>query len=103
MTTVESKLLCKDCKNSMVPLPERILSTLFFVKIPRYSYKCKLSYQEKTIDYDPVIGPKKIEAHYETCSVYRIRKSDCGPEGLRWTPKHKKDLFLAITRGKINE
>jgi len=99
----ESKLLCKDCNHSLVPLSDRIANTLFFTPIPRHSYKCKLSYKEKLIEYDPVLGAKKVEAHYETCGVYRIRESDCGPEGIHWTPKHKKDLFLAITRGKINE
>ena len=87
----------------MVSLGDKIASTLFFATLPRSSYKCKLSYKENVIEYDPVIGPKKVEAHYESCGVYRIRESDCGPNGNHWTPKHKKDLFLAITRGVVNE
>ena len=98
--SIHSNYFCKDCKHSMVSLGARIGSIIFDLgKVPNHDYKCKLSNQEKSVDYNLVTGPKKIEAYYENCSSWRSPFNDrCGPEGRHWTPKHKKDLFLALTK-----
>jgi hypothetical protein len=94
-----SNLFCKDCKNSIVPLVERILHGIFF--IPASAYKCRLGKTEKQIQHNPVTGPKFREVSYEYCSIMRSKHNTvCGVEGKSWTPKNKKHLFLAITRGE---
>ena len=95
-----SKLLCKDCKHSFLPMSEKIPSIIFFYKPNKYMYKCRLTRKDTHTEYNPVIGHETVETSYDTCSYARLKNSSCGEDGELWAPKHKKDLFLAITRGE---
>ena len=98
----ESKLLCKDCVHSFIPLADRVVTIVFNLGIAnQYQYMCKKSFKEELLEYNPVTGHKKAKAHYQRCSAYRISSNDCGTEGKYWSPKHKKHLFLAITRSEV--
>jgi hypothetical protein len=97
--TTNTKLLCKDCKHSFVPLFGRIASLPFAPEA--VFYKCKLSKKEKHVHFNPVTGPRRVETTYDSCSIVRSTWNElCGEEGKSWTPKNKKHLFLAITRGE---
>lgn len=93
-----SKLICKDCVHSFVPLGDRIINLLSFsFKPPRYAYMCKKSYKTDGEEFHVVDGPVKVKRHYENCASSRLRSGICGPEGVLWQPKKKKDLFLVLT------
>jgi hypothetical protein len=86
----EEQYLCKDCKHSFRSLYDIIF---WFGVGSKYAYKCRKSWQEDTVETDPVIGVIKVKAKYDNCSSFRIRKIDCGPSAQYWEPKNKKDLF----------
>lgn len=92
-TDQHSKLMCKDCDHSFIPWSDRV----FFLSVKSH-YKCRKLLNEVATNYNPVTGFEKVEKHYEGCMFARMNSGLCGPEGKLWTPKHKKDLFLAITR-----
>jgi hypothetical protein len=95
----DSKLLCKNCKHSFVPLPARLASFPFMPDA--VFYKCRLSKKEKHIQFNPITGPQREETSYDSCSIVRSNWNEmCGVEGKSWVPKSKKHLFLAITRGE---
>lgn len=98
--TKETLLLCSACIHSTVPLSAKIASFPF--KPNAFFFRCKKDVKEEHIDFNPVTGPKKIQKHYESCHVTRSSYSGiCGPEGKLWSPKQKKNIFLAITRGNV--
>ena len=92
-----SKLLCKRCKHSFVPLEQRVLSIFSLFQMSRFSYRCKKAFKEDESEFNPVTGPVKVDRHYETCASARMLSGVCGKEGKLWEPKHKKDLFLVLT------
>jgi hypothetical protein len=90
-----SKLLCKNCRHSFVPLHFKILG---LGRPDKYHYHCRKSVIPAKIDFDPVIGPEKKSKEYKMCLHLRSFNGNfCGPEGTEWEPKHKKDLFLMFT------
>lgn len=92
-----SKLLCKNCKHSFVPIEQRLMSIFAFGKIGRFDYRCRLAFKGDESEFNPVTGPVKVKRHYETCSSARMASGICGREGKLWEPKRKKDLFLVLT------
>lgn len=93
---MSDNLLCVDCKHSF-----RTISRFFAFGSSPHAYLCKKAKVEKHTKPDPVVGSKVIEAHYETCPVYRIGESkegNCGRDGYYWQPKHKAGLFKLITK-----
>lgn len=96
---MSNSLLCKDCKHSFVPLTNKVLYLGMTRFIPPVFYFCSLTKKETQVKFNPVTGPKKVQTQYQYCELERLRQSDCGIEGRNWEPKHKKHLFLAITRG----
>lgn len=97
---MSEKLLCKDCKHSFVPFEQRLLHLGIARFIDAAFYKCRLTRKETHIEFNPVTGPKRIDTGYDACHIARLRLGPCGEEGKNWVPKHKKHLFLAITRGE---
>jgi len=101
---MSEQVLCKDCKHSF-----RLLS-----EFPQwgggYELRCRLDHRPEDIKLDPVIGPTKVKAYYERCSLARmsqftkdIKPNHCGPEGKLWEPKHRRDLFKYIKHvGTVN-
>lgn len=92
-----SKLLCKKCKHSFVPIENRIMSFFAFGSLSKFSYYCKKTYKPKSVEHNPVTGPVKIPEKYEPCASARMRTGECGADATLWEPKHKKDLFLMLT------
>ena len=86
-------VLCKDCKHSRRPLV-RILTYGF----GKYSLECSKNYIPEEVTVDPVTGPKKTTAHYETCSLTRIQSKGCGEEGKWWEPKDQKKHFFTVIK-----
>jgi hypothetical protein len=84
-----TQLLCKDCKHSFQLWYDRLL-----MNNKRYTLKCKLNYKETELDEDVVMGPKKIPAKYESCTITRMNSGPCKPEGKFWHPKDEKKMFL---------
>lgn len=97
MSEENSKLLCKDCKHSFVPLDYRFMSMFAFGKLHKFSYKCKKAYKSDEDEYNPITGTEKVKRHYETCASARLRSGVCGKDGSLWEPKKKKHLFLVLT------
>ena len=68
----------------------------------------KMSYTEQQIleiakCADPVTGPEKFTPVYERCSVLRGSYQGACKDGEHWAPKHKKDLFKALTKKEVGE
>jgi hypothetical protein len=93
------RVTCKDCKHSTrgIDLRERIASWVF--DTPGKFVKCNRTVEDN-IEYDPVTGMMVVEKKLEYCSTQRKFDGDgyCGPIGVHWIPKHKKDLFKLMTR-----
>jgi len=97
---MNTNLLCKDCKNSFVPIEQLIVHLGMRRFIDPVFYRCKLTRQEKHIKFNPVTGAERVETKYDTCAFARLEYGHCGSSGKHWVPRHKKHLFLAITRGE---
>ena len=96
-------LACKDCIHSYVPWDSRIMYTIFsFGKIPRMEYRCVKFTTNKPPEPDPVTGPEKFTPEYERCYSLRGYNGAC-KGGIHWAPKHKKDLFKALTKKEVGE
>lgn len=87
---MSSELLCKDCKHSFVTFANWLTFG------GKYRYTCRKAFVPEKIEIDPVIGPIKTKAKYESCSIARIENKVCGPSAKSWEPKGKKHFFLAI-------
>ena len=61
--------------------------------------KCKRSVHAKT-EYNPVNGKTTTVVDTAYCSTERkfTSNGECGPNGIHWVPKHKKDLFKLMKR-----
>jgi len=102
--TARPDLLCKDCKHSFITV-NRIFYAVFrgFLKPPSYLYKCSRVTTKEKIEEDFVSGPVIRKQDRMSCTLARMpasyRDEDlCEPEAKYWTPKHKKHLFLALTK-----
>lgn len=95
---MSEQVLCKDCKHSFRTLNSIVVHGF---KSP-YAYYCRKSYKPAHDVVDPVTGPKRVEARYDTCGVARIgsrvydQNERCGEQGHWWEPKNKRDLFKFI-------
>jgi hypothetical protein len=87
---MSNELLCKDCKHGFVT----VMSWLQYSG--KYRYYCRKAFVPAETRVDPVTGPEKTKARYESCSIARIESKKCGPEAKNWEPKSKKQFFLAI-------
>lgn len=94
----ESEYLCKDCKHSFMKLSDKIFTLGGKVGVTKYSYRCRKSFVEQEIKYDPVLGQEKIKPEYQSCIWSRRKDSECGPDAKYWRPKRKKDLFKMLTK-----
>jgi hypothetical protein len=98
--TEKTELLCKDCKHSF-----RTFSNWMAHGSASFAYSCRNSFHPERIELDPVVGPNKIPAKYDSCGIARmgrlsrdIKEDHCGPDAKFWQPKHKKDLFKLIKK-----
>lgn len=98
---MSSEYLCKECKHSF-----RTIGSFLTFGSSTYAWKCRKSYMSDQVEHDPVTGPKKIKAAYETCSVSRIgnekftslASNRCGEDARFWEPKNKDGLFKFIKK-----
>lgn len=94
-----SDLLCKDCKHSFQLWHDRIL-----FNSPRYTLRCRLSYQTEVIEKNYVTGHKMKKPEYELCSSARYsylskeKDVNCGEQARFWEPRHKTGLFKLIAK-----
>lgn len=84
-----TELLCKDCKHGFQLWYDRLI-----MATKKHNLKCKMNYKPLKSDEDLVVGPTIIPAHYQLCSITRLRSELCGPEGTLWHPKNEKKMFL---------
>ena len=95
------QVTCKDCVHSIrgLTLNERIGS--WFFDPPGKFLKCRRTIEE-TVERDYVTGRNAVEQKISYCSTERKfvyeSNGECGPQGIHWVPKHKKDLFKLMTR-----
>ena len=85
------EFLCKDCKHSFRKISE------FPIWGSGSEYRCRKAFKEKSVEDNPVTGPKKKDAYFERCAMARGSWSDavCGKEGKLWEPKNtRKHLLL---------
>ena len=62
-------------------------------------YHCQKGKQEEPAKIDAITGRKtKTKITYKYCFLARLNNELCGPDAKYWAPKHKKDLFRAITK-----
>lgn len=64
-------------------------------------YKCSNAIKPAHEIIDPVHGNEHIKATMPFCTIERTndyQNTRCGPTGKNWAPKHKKDLFKALTK-----
>ena len=94
---IDPVYLCKDCKFSKMSIANNIFTLGGLVGARGFMYKCARSHKTAYDIIDPVTGPARIKAETSYCEVER-RHGDCGPTAKNWTPKHKKDLFKALTK-----
>jgi len=94
---IDPVLLCKDCKFSKMNVANRIFTLGGLVGTESFMYKCTKNVKPARDVIDPVIGPEHIKAEMNYCETER-KHGDCGPTGKYWLPKHKKDLFKALTK-----
>ena len=92
---MNKNLLCKDCVHSFIKWDE--YPNYWILKSP-YWHRCRKSFKQEEIDFNPVTGGKKLKPTYNQCSFERGREGLCGPSAKNWSPKHKKDLFKLLTR-----
>jgi hypothetical protein len=96
-----SKLYCIDCVYSFVPWDQKLFHYICapFSKIPSYAYMCKhITAGDDVRNISPVTGPEKVKVGYPSCIENRRLNHECGPAAAHWAPKHKKDLFKALTK-----
>jgi hypothetical protein len=95
---IDPVLLCKDCIHSRISTWAKYSSYVFELKAPKsHWYKCAKTLAPAHEIVDPVTGHEKIKAKMTYCEIER-KHGDCGPTAKSWTPKHKKDLFKALTK-----
>jgi len=93
----ETEYLCKDCKHCVMDKYGLITSFGGLLGVKDWMFKCsKIVYPAKVV-VNPVTGPEKIKEKLTYCSIAR-NSENCGPNAKYWTPKHKKDLFKALTK-----
>jgi len=84
---------CQDCKHSF----RRIAELAHWGS--GYEYRCRLNWVAPRIEFDPVLGDKKIVGKFETCHMTRSKYSEiCGDTGKLWTPKKSINFFTYLKR-----
>ena len=94
---IDPVYLCKDCKFSKMGIANNIFTLGGRMGVEGFMYKCSRSVKTAYDIIDPVTGPARIKAARSYCDVER-KHGNCGPTAKHWTPKHKKDLFKALTK-----
>jgi hypothetical protein len=93
--------LCKDCKFSKMEIFNTIVTLGGRIGAKSYMYKCSNATKPAHEVIDPVHGLEKFKAAMPFCTIERandFQNTKCGPTAKHWAPKHKKDLFKAITK-----
>ena len=93
----ETQYLCKDCKHCVMDTFGWITTLGGRLGVADWMFKCSRIGQPAHVVVNPVIGYEKIKERLSYCSIARSI-GDCGPTAKYWTPKHKKDLFKALTK-----
>jgi hypothetical protein len=76
---------------------DRIFTLNGLVCVFGSDYKCAKFPKEATIVENVVTGPQKVKPKLPYCEIVR-RHGECGQNAKYWAPKHKKDLFKALTK-----
>ena len=93
----ETEYLCKDCKHCVMDKFGRITTLGGLLGVEDWMFKCsKIVYPARVV-VNPVTGNEKVKEKLTYCSIAR-NSENCGPNAKYWTPKHKKDLFKALTK-----
>lgn len=92
---MKTNYLCKDCKHCFITLKNQFI---YAFHDSEFRYSCRKSYEDTGVNFNPVTGNEKVKINYAICTLSRSNPNKCGPDGKYWAPKHKKDLFLAITK-----
>lgn len=92
---MSEQVRCLDCKHREVKMHEWISLSA------KYRGVCLKSWHPETRVFDPVLGEEVIKGHYDSPGIARLRTEICGPAGIAWEPKHKKDLFKFIKHVSI--
>lgn len=92
---MKTNYLCKDCKHCFITLSNQLFYAFHDTE---FRYSCRKAYEETRINFNPVTGGKKGKSRYKLCTFSRADSNLCGPDAKYWAPKHKKDLFLAISK-----
>lgn len=97
MSEIRRDLLCKDCVHSYIPW--HMLPLAYGEKKHLY-YLCKKTIKKRSADErdNLVTGTENKKKEYEMCAIARMNSSECGTDAKHWSPKHKKDLFLVLTK-----
>jgi hypothetical protein len=98
---IDEVYLCKDCKFSRMSIVNNIFTLGGHIGAKSFMYKCSNAIKPAHEIIDPVFGLEKIKAAMPYCTNERTQDSQntkCGPTAKYWTPKHKKDLFKALTK-----
>lgn len=93
----ETEYLCKDCKHCVMDTFGWITTLGGLLGVADWMFKCSRLGQPAHVVVNPVTGYEKIKERFPYCSTAR-GSGDCGPTAGYWTPKHKKDLFKALTK-----
>jgi hypothetical protein len=99
--SIDEVYLCKDCKFSKMSVVNNIFTLGGRIGDKSFMYKCSNAIKPAHEIIDPVFGLEKIKATMPYCTIERTNDSKnikCGPTGKYWAPKHKKDLFKALTK-----
>lgn len=98
---IDEVYLCKDCKFSKMSIANNIFTLGGLVGAKSFMYKCSNAIKPAHEIIDPVFGIEQVKAAMPFCSIERnqdTQNTRCGPLAKYWVPKHKKDLFKALTK-----
>ena len=93
--------LCKDCKFSKMSLVNTIATLGGRIGAQSFMYRCSNAIKPAHEIVDPVHGIERVKAAMPYCTIERtndFNNTKCGPTAKYWAPKHKKDLFKALTK-----
>ena len=84
---------CSTCKHYQLEFINRI------TRAPQFA-KCARTLKVET-KFDPVTGKNRTTSDINYCATERGDYSfaeRCGPEGIHWIPRNKKDLFVLMKK-----
>ena len=90
----ETVVTCTSCKHYQLNFINRI------IRAPQFA-KCARTRKVET-SFDPVTGKNQTKSDISYCSTerseYRGHNNECGPKGIHWIPRNKKDLFVLMKK-----